>query len=75
VPPGAVVVGTYHSHGAGFNESDELFSPRDKLKAAMANQPSYLLTPMGNLYKYTPVFLLPPAERAQFPQGRVTRMP
>jgi hypothetical protein len=74
VPPGSIVVGTYHSHGAGFNPSDELFSPQDKLKATMSQQPSYLLTPMGGIFKYTPVTLLPPAEQVMYPQGRVTRL-
>jgi hypothetical protein len=74
VPPGSVVVGTYHSHAAGMLPTDELFSPTDKLKASFGNQPSYLLTPSGHLYKYTPELLLDPAEQQLFRGGRVTRL-
>jgi hypothetical protein len=77
VPPGATVVGTYHSHGAGTvagYETDELFSPTDKVKATFSHQPSYLLTPRGNLFKYTPVDMLPLADRARFPTGRVSQI-
>jgi len=75
IPAGATVVGTYHTHAAGFLTSDEVFSPGDKLKATMARQESYLHTPSGQLFKYTPVDLLPKAQQGPFPQGRVTRLP
>jgi hypothetical protein len=81
VPEGAVIVGTYHSHAAGdphtagTGPSDELFSDEnDKMKAALSHKDSYLLTPQGNLYKYTPVDNLPPGEQERFRRGKVTAL-
>jgi hypothetical protein len=77
VPSGSPVVATYHSHAAGELPTDELFSPGitdDKGKASFANKPSYLLTPSGHMYKYTPELLLPPEDQARFRGGRVTRL-
>jgi hypothetical protein len=77
VPRGAEVVGTFHSHGGGSldgYETDELFSPDDKLKATLTHDPMYLLTPRGNLFRYTPADLLPPADQVRFPYGRVSRL-
>jgi hypothetical protein len=77
VPTGREIIGTYHSHGGGSLdgfETDELFSPDDKLKATLSKDPMYLLTPQGNLFRYTPADLLSPADQARFPYGRVTRL-
>jgi Domain of unknown function (DUF4329) len=81
VPSGVVVVGTYHSHGAGASPltwvSDEFFSPDDKFKATIsrAEKPSYLLTPLGQLFKYTPVDMLAADLQTQYPKGLVARLP
>ena len=74
VPAGAKIVGTYHSHAGGFAPTDELFSPTDQLKATMGRKVSYLMTPLGNQYKYVPEGMLPQHLRAAFPTGRVTRL-
>lgn len=73
VPAGAKIVGTYHSHAGEFAATDEIFSPMDQLKATMGRKVSYLMTPLGNQYKYVPVGL-PQHLRAKFPTGRVTRL-
>ena len=33
-----VNVGTYHTHAGGFFETDEIFSPQDKLKATLGRE-------------------------------------
>jgi hypothetical protein len=72
VPASVTVVGTYHSHAGGFNPTDELYSPDDKLKAEMATKVSYLLTPRGNIFKYTPGSLLPVDQQQPDGLGIVT---
>jgi hypothetical protein len=77
VPAGREIVATFHSHGGGSLdgfETDEIFSPDDKLKATLSKDPMYLLTPRGNLFRYTPADLLSPADQARFPYGRVGRI-
>ncbi|MEJ8640196.1 DUF4329 domain-containing protein [Streptomyces sp. MS2.AVA.5] len=74
VPKGAQVVGTYHSHGGAFEASDEKFSPRDQVKATFGHKESYLVTPKGDMYKYTPVDHLPKDKQGEFPTGQVTRL-
>jgi hypothetical protein len=68
---GRVNVGAYHTHGGEFDETDEIFSPKDKLKATFANELSYLGTPCQRILRYTPQMLLPAAEQAANPTGRV----
>jgi hypothetical protein len=60
---GADNVGTYHTHAGGFIETDEIFSPQDKLKATMGKEISYLGTPKQRILKFTPVNLLAPDAR------------
>jgi hypothetical protein len=74
VPKGAQVVGTYHSHGGAFEASDEKFSPRDQLKATLGHKEAYLVTPKGDMYKYTPVDHLPEYKQGEFSTGQVTRL-
>ena len=57
--PNAENIGTYHTHAGGFNETDEIFSPQDKLKATLGRELSYLGTPHQRILKFTPVSLLP----------------
>ena len=57
--PNAVNIGTYHTHAGDFESTDEIFSPKDKLKAAMAHEISYLGTPCQRILKFTPFTVLP----------------
>jgi hypothetical protein len=57
--PGVENIGTYHTHAGGFNETDEIFSPQDKLKATLGKEISYLGTPYQRILKFTPISLLP----------------
>ena len=50
-------------HGGEFEETDEVFSPKDKLKATLGKEVSYLGTPYQRILKYTPVDLLPAGEQ------------
>ncbi len=74
VPAGAQIVGTYHSHAAGTEPSDEVFSHPDETKAVLGGKDSYLLTPRGDMYRYTPVQNLPPEEQARFSKGKTTSL-
>ena len=76
VPAGAIIVGTYHSHAGEFRASDEFFSGPwdDKGKAELGKKLSYLVTPRGQLLKYTPPSLLPTSLQQTFPSGRVTKL-
>ncbi len=74
IPAGATRVATYHSHAGGFHPSDEFFSGTDKWKAIGAKNSSYLVTPMGQLLKYTPPDLLPSSQQQAYPGGLVTRV-
>jgi hypothetical protein len=74
VPAGATVVGSYHSHAGEFNASDEFFSEQDKDQARNRHQFSYLVTPRGQRFQYTPVNMLPPSAQESYPDGRVTRL-
>ena len=57
--PAAENIGTYHTHAGGFNETDEIFSPQDKLKATLGRELSYLGTPHQRILRFTPVSMLP----------------
>jgi hypothetical protein len=72
--PGYTNVGTYHTHAGGFFASDEDFSPKDKLKATIAKQLSYLGTPRGRILRFTPIDLLSAVEQKDFPTGRTEVM-
>lgn len=62
---GAENIGTYHTHAGGFNETDEIFSPQDKLKATLGREISWLGTPYQRILRFTPVSLLPNAQEGQ----------
>jgi Domain of unknown function (DUF4329) len=68
---GAANIGTYHTHAGGFNETDEIFSPQDLLKATLAKELSYLGTPHQRVLKFTPIDLLSKQEQATYPTGKV----
>ncbi len=57
--PDARNIGTYHTHAGGFFETDEIFSPDDKLKATLAKEIAYLGTPHQRILKFVPLTLLP----------------
>jgi len=51
-----VNAGTYHTHTRGFDpESNEGYSPGDKDVSDGEGMPSYLGTPSGMIYKYSPI--------------------
>lgn len=50
-------IGTYHTHAGGFVETDEIFSPQDKIKATLAKEISYLGTPHQRILKFIPLSL------------------
>ncbi|HEY0144154.1 MAG TPA: DUF4329 domain-containing protein [Thermoanaerobaculia bacterium] len=56
-PPGATMVGSYHSHGAesGPQVDDESFSPLDMGVHNIYNVRGYLVTPSGHMRAYHPV--------------------
>jgi hypothetical protein len=54
IPAETTVVGTYHTHGGGFDATDEFFSAQDILKAAMSKHPAYLVTPRGVIQRFEP---------------------
>jgi len=64
-------IGTYHTHAGAFAETDEIFSPQDKLKAMMGKEISYLGTPLQRVLKYTPIDLLSPDQQQESPTGTV----
>jgi hypothetical protein len=64
-------VAAYHTHAGGFHDTDEEFSPRDKLKATLAKEMSYVGTPRGAILRFTPVDLLATEDQTTFPAGRV----
>jgi hypothetical protein len=66
---GAKNIGTYHTHAGAFADTDEIFSPRDKLKATMAKELSYIGTPYQRILKFTPVDLLPKEQQSTNPTG------
>lgn len=68
---GVTNIGTYHTHAGGFNETDEIFSPKDKLKATLGKELSYLGTPHQRILKFTPVDLLSKQEQANSSTGTV----
>ena len=74
IPANAKRVATYHSHAGGFNASDEFFSPSDKLRSLVGGEQAYLITPRGQMFKYTPPTLLTTDKRERYPAGRVTRL-
>ena len=69
-PIAAGNVGSYHTHAGGFYDTDEDFSPQDKLKATLAREYSYLGTPRGRILRFTPIDLLSQAEQKQYPMGK-----
>jgi hypothetical protein len=66
---GAKNIGTYHTHAGAFADTDEIFSPQDKLKATMAKELSYIETPYQRILKFTPVDLLPQDQQSTNPTG------
>jgi hypothetical protein len=68
---GATNIGTYHTHAGGFYETDEIFSPQDKLKATLGRELSYLGTPHQRILKFTPVDLLTRQEQETNSTGKV----
>jgi hypothetical protein len=69
VPAGAKIVATYHSHAGEFKDTDELFSPTDKIKSTFSKKPGYMISPAGNQYKFIPVDQLPKDQQAANPTG------
>jgi peptidoglycan hydrolase-like protein with peptidoglycan-binding domain len=61
--PNVENIGTYHSHAGQFLPTDELFSPKDKLKAELGKDVSYVITPRGKIMKYIPISLSPPGTK------------
>jgi Domain of unknown function (DUF4329) len=64
-------VGTYHTHGGAFDETDEFFSPQDKVKATFGKEISYLGTPLQRILKYIPVDLLTAEQQKDNPVGLI----
>jgi hypothetical protein len=68
--PGYTNVGTYHTHAGGFYATDEDFSPKDKLKATLGKELSYIGTPRGRILRFTPIDLLSTEQQQDFPTGK-----
>lgn len=68
---GSKNIGTYHTHGGAFDETDEIFSPQDKLKSTLGKEISYLGTPKQRVLKFTPVDLLPADQQRDNPVGLI----
>jgi hypothetical protein len=64
-------VGTYHTHAGAFAPTDEIFSPKDLLKATFGKEYAYLGTPYQRIIKFTPIDLLPAAEQLYYPLGKL----
>jgi hypothetical protein len=51
-----VNAGAYHTHTRGLDPTlDENYSPKDKLDSDSEREPSFLATPRGTIYKYSPL--------------------
>ena len=64
-------IGTYHTHAGAFAPTDELFSPKDMLKATLGKELAYLGTPYQRVIKFTPVDLLPTDQQISYPLGKL----
>jgi hypothetical protein len=51
-------IGRYHTHAGNFSETDEIFSPKDRLTASMAGEHWWLGTPHQRILRFTPQRLL-----------------